>query len=436
MPYLLNGLYFLLVLILSPWLIYKSLTNGKYRRGLWRKFLGDTSAEIASARQPTAWFHGVSVGEIHLLRPVVASFRERHANWRCVISTTTDTGHEEARNRFPGLPVIYWPLDFTWAVNRTLHAVNPDLVVLAEGELWPNFLLAAKRLDVPVTVINGRLSPKSYRRYEWVRRLARIMLRKIDLIVAQTEAYAECYHRLGADPQRVHVTGSVKYDGVSSDRDNPKTHELRRLLDVRSEDLVWVAGSTQAPEEEIVLNLYRQARARHPNLRLFLVPRQKDRFEEVAALLSRSGLPFLRRSFIQQPVTDRAQIILVDTIGELGSLWGLADVAFVGGSLDGKRGGQNMIEPAAYGAAVVFGPHVWNFRDTAARLVDAGAAIQVSNAAELEKVIERLLSDRSERQRLGVAAQHLVRSQQGATERTIDCLEQLLASEGARGNAA
>src|SRR5262249_7848241 len=158
--------------------------------------------------------------------------------------------------------------------------------------------------------------------------------------------------------------------------------------------------------------------------------------DEVAALLSQSELPFLRRSDIQVPVTDHSQIILVDTIGELGSLWGVADVAFVGGSLDGKRGGQNMIEPASYGAAVVFGPHVWNFRDTAARLLDADAAIQVSNEAELGKVVQRLLSDPSERQRLGLAAQRLVHSQQGATERTIDCLDRLLASGGLQENAA
>ena len=437
MPYLLDGLYLLLVLFLSPWLICKSLTTGKYRRGLWRKFLGDTSAaEVKPAHQATAWFHGVSVGEIHLLRSVVAAFRKRHPDWQCVISTSTDTGYEEARNRFSDLRVIYWPLDFSWAVRRTLYAVNPSLVVLAEGEFWPNFLLAAQRLGIPVAIINARLSPKSYRRYSWVRPVARFLLRQIDLIAAQTEAYADCYRALHADPRRVHVTGSVKYDGVSDDRDNPKTSELRRLLNVQVEDLVWIAGSTQAPEEETVLNLYRQCRGRHPNPRLFLVPRQKDRFDEVAAILHRSGLPFLRRSSIQAPVADRRQIILVDTIGELGSLWGLADVAFVGGSLDGKRGGQNMIEPAAYGTAVVFGPHVWNFRDTATRLVDNGAAIQVADGSELEVVIQRLLGDPGARRRLGVAAQRFVLAQQGATERVIDCLDRMLVSNSSQVSAA
>jgi 3-deoxy-D-manno-octulosonic-acid transferase len=444
MPYLLNAAYLLVVPLLSPWLIYKSLTTGKYRRGLWRKFLGvATSSRLSPCHpvtlpscQPTAWFHGVSVGEIHLLGQVVGAFRKRHPDWRCVISTTTDTGYEEACKRFPDVSVIYWPLDFTWAVHRALRAIKPSLVILAEGELWPNFLLAAKKFGIPVAVINGRMSPRSFRRYAMLGGFARLVFRQVDLFAVQTETYAECYRKLGVDPRRIHVTGSVKYDGVCAERKNPKTQELARLLDVHVEDLVWIAGSTQAPEEEITLNIYRQAKADYANLRLFLVPRQKDRFEEVARLLERSRLPFLRRSTIRAPISDRPAIILMDTIGELGALWGLADVAFVGGSLDGKRGGQNMIEPAAYGAAVVFGPHVWNFREAATRLVESGAGIQVADAAELGVVVSRLLGDPSERQRLGLAAQRFVLSQRGATERTINSLDQLLGSDRARGSAA
>jgi 3-deoxy-D-manno-octulosonic-acid transferase len=443
MSWVLNLLYLSLIFILSPWLIYKSFTTGKYRRGLWRKFFGVITSDRPSPRHPatlsschTAWFHGVSVGEIHLLRQVVACFRKRHPDWRCVISTTTDTGYEEACKRFPDLQVIYWPLDFTWAVRRALRSIRPTLVVLAEGEVWPNFVIAANKLGIPIVVINGRLSPRSFRRYSMLAGLTRYLLCKIDLFAVQTEAYADGYRRLGVDPERVFVTGSVKYDGVVGDRQNARTKELARLLAVQSENLIWIAGSTQSPEEEIALDIFRKTTTSHANLRLFLVPRQKDRFDEVAALLHRSGLPFLRRSAIQTPITDRSSIILVDTIGELGALWGLADVAFVGGSLDGKRGGQNMIEPAAYGTAVVFGPHVWNFRDTATRLVDNGAAIQVADGSELEVVIQRLLGDPGARRRLGVAAQRFVLAQQGATERVIDCLDRMLVSNSSQVSAA
>jgi 3-deoxy-D-manno-octulosonic-acid transferase len=228
------------------------------------------------------------------------------------------------------------------------------------------------------------------------------------------------------------VAGSVKYDGAAGDRRNPRTEELRRLLGVTAGDLVWVAGSTQTPEEEIVLEVYRRARAEHPNLRLFLVPRQRDRFEEVARLLERSGLPFVRRSSLVEP---RSALVLVDTIGELGALWGLADLAFVGGSLDGRRGGQNMIEPAGYGAAVVFGPHVWNFRDAARRLVGCGGACQVADGEELEGVVRLLLADEGERRRMGTAARAFVLAQQGATERTVGLLGALLEQPAQAGAA-
>lgn len=450
MSYLLNALYLLALVFLSPWLVYKALTTGKYRRGLRQKLTGGTSAcfHLALAKsRPTCWFHAVSVGEIHLLRQVVAAFRRRHPDWQYVISTTTDTGFEEACKCFADLLVIFWPLDFSWAVQRALRQVDPSLIVLAEGELWPNFLIAAKARGIPVAVINGRMSPRSLRRYRWFGPLARRLFDCVDLIAAQTEEYASCYRTLGARSERVHVTGSVKYDGVEMNQDNPKTNELARLLNVRPGELIWVAGSTQAPEEEIALTIFRRLRHQYPNLRLFLVPRQKDRFEEVAGLLRRSGLPFVRRSTLagSTPVAHASgssknasgsSVVLVDTIGELGALWGLADVAFVGGSMDGQRGGQNMIEPAAYGAAVVFGPHVWNFRETASSLIQADAARQIGTAVELEATVKRLLSDADERSRLGRAAQRFVSAQQGATERTLDCLDRLLATRYCREEAA
>jgi 3-deoxy-D-manno-octulosonic-acid transferase len=425
MRYLLNGLYLLSLLLLSPWLLYKVLTTGKYRRGLWAKLSG-RGPHLLSVSRPRAWFHGVSVGEIHLLRQVMAGFRRRHPDWECVISTTTDTGFDEARKWFPDLAVFFWPFDFSWAVHRALRRVDPDLIVLAEGELWPNFLAAAQRRGVPVVVINGRMSPRSLRRYGRLRFLARGLWRRISLFAVQTEEYAAAFRALGAPHGRVHVTGSVKYDGIEMDRHNPRTRELRRLLAVRPDELVWVAGSTQAPEEEIVLAIFRRLREQHPNLRLILVPRQKERFDAVADLLRRSGEPFQRRSAMRAVSAGISpSVTLVDTFGELGALWGLADVAFVGGSLDGRRGGQNMIEPAAYGATVLFGPHVWNFRDTADSLVRTGAAVRVAGADELESAVRRLLNDPAERARRGEAARRLVASQQGAIERTLDLLDQL-----------
>jgi 3-deoxy-D-manno-octulosonic-acid transferase len=425
MPYLLDAVYVLALLLLSPWLLYKTITTGKSRRGLWRKLCGD--ALFRNGDAPCAWFHGVSVGEVHLLGTIVRGFRERHPDWQCAISTSTNTGFDEACKRFSDLPVFFWPFDFSWAVRRALRRVNPSLVVLAEGELWPNFLSAARRRGVLTAVVNGRMSPRSRRKLRRFRPLTRRLLAGVDLLLAQNEEYAEAYRDILAAADRVHVTGSVKYDGVQSDRRNPKTRELARLLNIVPGELVWIAGSTQDPEEKYVLAIYRKLRQLWPDLRLILVPRQKERFGEVAELLRSQRENVVQRSELTGQLADRSAIVLVDTIGELGSLWGLADVAFVGGSLDGRRGGQNMIEPAAYGAAVVFGPHVWNFQETADRLVGLGAAIQVPDAAALELAVRRLLQNPAERALLGEVARRFAKQQQGATERTLTHIDVLLA---------
>jgi 3-deoxy-D-manno-octulosonic-acid transferase len=428
MPVLLDVCYLLFLLLISPWLIYKSFTTGKYRRGLVAKFFGPQSSYRDGAKN-VVWFHGVSVGEIHLLRPVLSSFRKHNPQATCVVSATTDTGFDEARRTFPDLEVFWFPLDFSWSVGRALRHVGPTLLVLAEGELWPNLLLAARRRGVPVAVINARMSPRSAGRYHRLAGLARPLVRSLAAIGAQTADYAAEFRSLGARPDRVHTTGNVKFDGVVGDRGNLKTRDLRQLFDIGAGELVWVAGSTQAPEEEIVLGIFQRLRRDYPTLRLLLVPRQKDRFAEVAGLLQRSGQPFARRTELASAAERRATmpgVVLVDTIGELGAVWGLADVAYVGGSLDGKRGGQNMIEPAAYGAAVVFGPHVWNFRDTAERLVRAEAARQVRDGSELEGIVHELLGNAAERARLGEAARDFVSRQQGATERTVAMLGELL----------
>lgn len=419
MSWFLNCIYLVVLILLSPWLLYRAFRTGRYRRGLREKLLGLRQA----SSNGVVWFHGVSVGEIHLLRQVVAAFRQRYPDLPCVLSTTTETGYDEARKCFPDLFVFFFPFDFSWAVRRALRVLAPRMIVLAEAELWPNFLLAAQQQKVPVAVINGRMSPRSLRRYLWIKPLSRWLFGQLDLLMMQTEHYARAVRILGVDPDRVVVTGNIKFDGVLTDRQNPRTHFLRELLEVKDEERIWIAGSTQAPEEEIVLRIWQKLRIDHPKLRLFLVPRHKDRFEEVAQLVARSGEDFARRSSCANMAKP---VVLMDTIGELGPLWGLADVAFVGGSLDGRRGGQNMIEPAAFGAAVVFGPHVWNFADTAARLIEAYAACQITDAGQLETVVRLLLEDEAERHQLGTAARDFVLRQQGATRETIERLGQLM----------
>ena len=421
LPYLLNLIYLAAWLVLAPWLLLRK----KPMRGLKAKWLGLVAEPRFDGAKPVVWFHGVSVGEIHLLRQVVARFRQRFPDWQCVVSTTTNTGYDEACKHFADLAVIHWPFDFSWGVNRALRTIKPTLVVLSEGEMWPNFVWAAKRQGVKLALINGRMSPRSAKRFQRFRWLLAGVFARLDWIGAQNDEYRRHYESLGA----VHVvtTGNIKYDGVNVERGNARTQAMRTLLGISSDALVWVAGSTQDPEESIALDIYRRTKTQHPTLRLILVPRHPERFADVARLLERSGLPFVRRTALRDGAAIPADaIILVDTIGELSAIWGLADLAFVGGSLDGKRGGQNMIEPSAYGAAVLFGPHTWNFKQTVADLLACGAAVQVQDAVALEEAVVRLLYDASMRQRLGSAARAFVLSQQGATERTLDELQELM----------
>ena len=427
MSLLLNLVYLVVLICLSPWLLIRSLRTGRYRRNLREKLIGPRNPSVDPAR-PIAWFHGVSVGEVHLLRQVVRAFRERHADWQVVISATTDTGLAEAHKHFADLPVIPYPFDFSWSVRRAIRAATPRLIVLAESELWPNFLRAANRAGVPVAVVNGRMSPRTFRHYSKVARLARrLLFDRVALFAMQSETYARNLRSLGVDPGRVHVTGSVKYDGVVADRGNPKTRGLAESLAIAPSNLVWLAGSTHDPEERIVVGVYGRLRSRFPNLRLILVPRAPERFDEVAQLVEQSGLKCVRRSrLIAEPVPSQA-VILIDTMGELSAAWGLATIGFTGGSLNEKRGGQSMIEPAGLGVPVMFGPHTWNFRDAVAGLLEAGGAIVVQDAAELEREAARLLSHADVCRRMGDAARAFVEKQQGATARTIDMLDTIIA---------
>lgn len=425
---LLDLLYLVVLVLLSPWLGWRAAVTGRYRRGLAEKLFGRVSVANPS-RRPVVWFHAVSVGEVHLLATLVPAFRKRHPDWLAVVSSTTDTGLAEARNRFPDQPVIAWPFDFSWAVGAALDAVKPSLVVLTESELWPNFLRLAGRRNVPVVVMNARLSPRSFRRLSRVAGPARrLLFRHVARFAVQEQEYADRLRQLGVPTTKLAVTGSIKYDGALKDRDTPATRRLGHLLGLvvaQTGPRLWLAGSTHAPEEELVVGVFARLRPRFPDLRLVLVPRHPDRFDEVARLLERSGLPFVRRSAITGPQAEMPAVVLLDTVGELGAAWGLANVGYVGGTLDGRRGGQSMIEPAGYGVPTMFGPHVWNFKDAARRLVEVGGAVMVPNAAGLECELAELLADGLRRTRMGVAARELVRRQQGATGRTLDLLDEV-----------
>lgn len=426
MPYLLNFCYLFLLLISLPWLVKEAVRKGKYREGFGAKFLGIVPRRTSNKK--CLWFHAVSVGEVNLLDPLLKKIRAGRPDWECVISTTTKSGMLLARKKYADLAVFYCPLDFTWAAAAAMRRIRPDVLVLAELELWPNLIRAAKRQGAKVTVINGRLSEKSFKGYRRIRWFIGRLLRKIDIIAPQDETYAGRFLMLGADKTRIEVTGSMKFDGAETDRQNPKTRRLCELSGIGEQDVVFLAGSTQAPEEEAVIEIFKHLANEFPRLKLILVPRHPERFGEVALLLDESGMAWRRRTtLVDQSPSPGERILLVDVVGELGAWWGAAQLAFVGGSF-GNRGGQNMIEPAAYGAAVSFGPNTWNFRDIVAMMLEQQAAVVVKDQNKLETFLRRCLTDNDYAADLGKRAQALVKSQIGATERTLKLLDGLLAS--------
>jgi 3-deoxy-D-manno-octulosonic-acid transferase len=307
------------------------------------------------------------------------------------------------------------------------------VLVLAELELWPNLIRAAKRHGAKVAVVNGRLSEKSYKGYRRIRFFIGRLLRRIDCIAAQDETYAGRFANLGAEKAKIVVTGSMKYDGAETDRQNPKTQRLRQLAGIEEGDIVFLAGSTQEPEEEVAVDIFKRLAEEFPRLKLIIVPRHPERFGEVGILLHESGVVWQKRTALESPhprplshkERGDARVFLVDVVGELGAWWGAAQIGFVGGSF-GRRGGQNMIEPAAYGVAVSFGPNTWNFRDIVSAMLDHQAAVVVKDENELEAFVRRCLADPVYAAELGQHAQSLVKAQLGATERTFQFLEGLV----------
>lgn len=428
MKWLLNLLWLTLLVALSPVIAWRMVRHGRYRRGWPQKLFGRLPKMEGAKR--VVWFHAVSVGEVLLLQKIVESFRGVAGDaFDIVITTSTDTGFELAQNRFPDCTVTWFPLDFTWAVKTAVRRVNPFLVVLVELELWPSFLATCHQSGVRTALVNARMSEKSFRGYSRLRHFVRPLFANLTAVAAQSEEYADRIRQLGVVPERLCVTGSVKFDGVTTDRNNADTSQLRQLFRITPGQRVFIAGSTQAPEEAVALQAWSELLADIPDARLILVPRHRERFDDVAELVRGSGFKLSLRSQLSHDCpADPDSVIVLDTIGELSACWGLADVAFVGGSF-GTRGGQNMLEPAAYGAAVMFGPNTWNFRDIVNRLLTARGAVVLEGPEEMAGQLRRLIMDESHRQQLGAAARSFVLAQRGALQKTTDVVLQLCARD-------
>ncbi len=413
-----------------PWWLWRTATTQKYREGLLER-LGRVPQRLRG-RPGVIWLHAVSVGEVLAVSRLVGELDLAFPGCKLMVSTTTRTGQALARERFGAGRVFYCPLDLPWAVRAYLNALQPRLLILAETEFWPNLLSGCFRRGIPIAVVNARISDRSWPRYHLLRGLFGPILAKLSRVLAQTETDAARLRAIGCLPERVRVAGNLKFD-VRAAGESDATRILKSLgTGVR----FLVAGSTLDGEEAALLHSWPDLLQADPNLILVLAPRHPERFAAVAALLESSGLAWVRRSGWTTPEPSASpslqpgSVVLVDTIGELASVYSLAAVAFVGGSLV-PAGGHNPLEPAQFGVPIVMGPHLANFRAIADDLL-AHDALRIAGLGELTAVLTQLLRDSAAAAALGERARQVFASQAGATARCVEAIRELLATQAGR----
>jgi 3-deoxy-D-manno-octulosonic-acid transferase len=416
------ALAFLLAL---PWFLWKGRGSGKYFR-TFRERMGRLPVYLNLDGDPSIWIHAVSVGEVLAARPLIAALKERFPAHRIFVSTTTMTGNAVARKSVRGTDgLFYAPFDWPGPVRKALRTLNPALLVLVETELWPNLIHEARRRGTRVAVVNGRVSPRSFSRYRRVRRFLRRVLGEVDLFLMQGEAHAQRIREMGAPDERVRVTGNLKFDAVEASR---TPERLARIIlgEAHRGRPLWVAGSTVAGEEEMILQAFHRVRERAPGTGLIVAPRHPERFAEVPALIEAAGFRCARRTTLEPGAWRDGEVMLLDTLGELAQLYPLATVVFVGGSLV-PSGGHNILEPAVAGKAVLVGPYMGNFQEIADQFRAEAAMVEVSTAEELAREVSSLLTDDVRRRRLGERARGLIDRNRGALRSTVDALSGLVA---------
>jgi len=422
MSFLLDAAYAVGAAVASPYLMYRALTSEKFRTGYGER-LGDVARREGDGA--CVWVHAVSVGEMNLVRPLVAGLEGEVPDWELVLSSATNTGMAVAQKLYPEHRAFYFPLDFSWVVKRVLGRVRPSVVVLVELEVWPNFVATAAREGVPLAIVNGRISDRSFPRYRRLRWLMARSLARVSVCCVQNDTYAERFVALGMPRERVVVTGNLKFDACPAQAPTGRDAELAASFGVGADEPLIVGGCTWPGEDEALVHAYKAVRADVPGLRLLLAPRQAERFDAVEALVRQAGLGCVRRSALRDgggASGARDAVILLDTMGELASVYGLGTVVFVGGSLI-PHGGHNTLESAGLAKPVVFGPHTENFRDVNEELLAHDAARRVADAAELEATLRELLLDASAARVLGERAREVVDRHRGATRRTLEALK-------------
>ena len=431
MAYILNVIYLLLFVSLLPVVAYRMLRYGRYRGG-WGERFGFSPRR--NSDKGCIWIHGVSMGEINAIGTLVSGIKEELPGFEIVITSTTDTGMARAKKLYgDDHLVFYYPYDFTFAVKRAFNRIRPSLCILMELEVWYNFTAVAQRRSIPVVVANGRISSaKGFARYKKIAPLVRPMFGRLALTLAQDDEYAGRFRYLGVPSEKVKVAGSLKYDTAEVTDNVIGAGELAKKLQLHAGYLVWVAGSTGPGEEEIILDSYKELKedGELKTLRLVLVPRKPERFDEVARLINDRGYRILRYSEVKAgnykvSGEDKAAVILGDTMGDLRKFYSLASVIFVGRSLT-PMGGSDMMEAAALARPVVVGPYTDNFISTIQLLLQGNGIDVVADGRQLTQVTRELLTDKDKAAELGQNGRRVIMEHKGATGRTVEEIAKIL----------
>jgi len=413
---------------LLPRFIYDALTKGKYAVNLRARF--GHVPEFDSKGKKVIWLHSVSVGEVQAARPLVDALQKKNPDCVLVMSTTTITGQKIAQELFSKdiSLIFYFPFDFAFTVRRVLNRVNPSLVLVMETEIWPRFLYECAKRKIPVAIVNGRLSEKSVRGYKLFKPFIRRVVNNLSLALMQTESDAKRMRKIGLAAEKILITGNIKYDVEENENELSLTENFRARFGFNEERPLIVAASTHAPEESFIIEAFKQLSDKP---RLLIAPRHPERFNEVANLIAESKFKWTRRTFAKSESDKTCDLILLDSIGELRAVYSLAQIVFVGGSLI-KKGGHNVLEPAAVGTSVVTGANTFNFRAIVQDFLKADALVQLPHlneseiATELSQTFQNLLSDREKRNALAKNAKEVFERNRGATEKTIKEIERLI----------
>lgn len=419
--------YFIAFLGFLPKMLYRMIRQYRYRQG-WSQRMGHVHRLHPSKK--CIWIHAVSLGEVNATRTLVGALEKLLADYEIVISTATDTGYARACGLYEkNHSVFYFPMDFGFSMRRAFENLEPDLILLMELEVWPNLARIAQKREVPVTVINGRISDRSFPRYKLVGWFTRWMFSKVTVFLVQSALYAQRFRELGVSNEKILVTNSLKYDTARITDSLPGADELARQIR-REDDPFWVAGGTGPGEEKIIIDLFKMLRTEPglERLRLAVIPRKPERFDEVASLIDKANLAFLRYSGIRGTKLvdeEKHPVILGDTMGDLNKFYAIASVVFVGRSLV-PMGGSDMMEPAALGRCTIFGPHTENFAQTVHALLAENGAILVKGTNELYDVTRKCLTSPDFAQAIAQAGQRVIRQNQGATKKTLEIILSVL----------